>query len=224
MGSAIGDSLVYAIGIAISPVPIIAVILMLFSGRARQNGPAFLGGWVAGVAAVVVIVTAVSGALGASSGGPSTLASLLKLALGILLLVLAWAQWKRRPVPGMEPEVPKWMAQVDRMEPTQALILGVALSAVNPKNLTLSIGAALVIGSAGLDLVQALVAVLVFVFVASLSIGVPVVYYLVGGESAKATLDGWKAWLGEHNAVVMAVLLLVLGVALASKGLGGLIG
>ena len=41
-----------AIGVAISPVPIIAVILMLFSKRARSNGIAFLVGWV--VALVVV--------------------------------------------------------------------------------------------------------------------------------------------------------------------------
>jgi hypothetical protein len=224
MGPAIGDTLPFAIGIALSPVPIIAVILMLFSARARQNGPAFLAGWLAGITAVVVIVTLVMGATGASSGGPSTLASLLKLALGILLLVLAWLQWKQRPVPGMPTEVPKWMAQVDQMQPTQALVLGIVLSAVNPKNLTLGVGAALVIGSAGLDRVEWLITVLVFVAVASMSIAVPVVYSLVGGESAKRTLDGWKSWLSEHNAVVMTVLLLVLGVVLVGKGLGGLVG
>jgi hypothetical protein len=224
MGQAIGDTLPFAIGIALSPIPIIAVILMLFSARARQNGPAFLGGWLAGVAAVVVLVTIVSGAAGASSGGPSTLAGLLKLALGVLLLGLAWKEWRSRPAPGQAPEVPKWMAQVDTMQPVQALTLGVVLSAVNPKNLTLAIGAALIIGSAGLDAVQAFVTVLVFVAVASLSIAVPVIYYLVGGESAKRTLDGWKSWLTAHNATVMAVLLLVMGVALAGKGIGALLG
>jgi hypothetical protein len=42
----IGEVLTFAIGEAISPVPIIAVILMLFSGRAKVNGPMFLAGWV----------------------------------------------------------------------------------------------------------------------------------------------------------------------------------
>ena len=172
----------------------------------------------------MVIVTIITGAVGASTGGPSTLAALLKLALGVLLLALAWHEWRSRPAPGQTAEVPKWMAQVDSMQPMQAVTLGVVLSAANPKNLTLAVGAALVIGSAGLDLVQSFLTVLVFVFVASLSIGVPVVYYLVGGESAKHTLDGWKAWLTENNATVMAVLLLVMGVALAGKGIGALIG
>ena len=125
---------------------------------------------------------------------------------------------------GTEPEVPKWMGTVDSMQPTQALVMGAVLSGVNPKNLTLAVGAALVIGSAALDLVAAIVVLIVFVFVASLSIGVPVIYYLVGGESAKRTMDGWKAWLGANNATVMAVVLLVMGVALAGKGLGSLIG
>jgi hypothetical protein len=35
MGQAIGDSITFAVGIAISPVPIIAVILMLLSTKSR---------------------------------------------------------------------------------------------------------------------------------------------------------------------------------------------
>ena len=43
-GSGISEVLPFAIGVAISPIPIIAVILMLFSNRAKVNGPAFLLG------------------------------------------------------------------------------------------------------------------------------------------------------------------------------------
>jgi hypothetical protein len=32
-------------------------------------------------------------------------------------------------------------------------------------------------------------------------------------------LNGWKVWLSQNNATVMAVLLVVIGVALAGKGL-----
>ena len=48
----ISEILPSAVGVAISPVPIVAVTLMLFSQRARVNGPAFLVGWV--VALVIV--------------------------------------------------------------------------------------------------------------------------------------------------------------------------
>ena len=38
MGQAIGGSLASAIGIALSPLPIVAVVLMLTSRRAKVNG------------------------------------------------------------------------------------------------------------------------------------------------------------------------------------------
>ena len=50
MGQAIGDLLPAAVGVAISPLPIVAVVLMLVSARGRANGPAFLIGWLVGVA------------------------------------------------------------------------------------------------------------------------------------------------------------------------------
>ncbi|HUK72944.1 MAG TPA: GAP family protein [Streptosporangiaceae bacterium] len=49
MGQAIGGSLPLAIGIALSPIPIIAVVLMLTTPRARANGPAFVLGWLLGL-------------------------------------------------------------------------------------------------------------------------------------------------------------------------------
>ena len=48
------------------------------------------------------------------------------------------------------------------------------------------------------------------------------VAYLVGGDKAERMLEGWKAWLGENDAAVMAVLFVVFGVVLFSQGLGGL--
>ena len=67
MGNAIGTILPQAIGVAISPVPIIAVILMLFSQRAKSNGPAFLLGWVLALVVVgsIVLVLASLGKISA---------------------------------------------------------------------------------------------------------------------------------------------------------------
>ena len=65
------------------------------------------------------------------------------------------------------------------------------------------------------------IALLVFVAVGSLTIAGPVVWYLLGGEKAKTTLNELKGWLTAHNDAVMAVLFLILGVDLISKGLAG---
>ena len=52
MGQAIGGSLPLAIGVALSPVAIIAVVLMLTTEKARVNGPAFVLGWLIGLGVV----------------------------------------------------------------------------------------------------------------------------------------------------------------------------
>jgi hypothetical protein len=224
-GQAIGEILPLAIGIAVSPVPIVAVILMLFSPRARSNGPAFLLGWVAGliVAGVIILVLAEGGDVG-SGGGPSTTASWIKLLLGVGLLFLALRQWRGRPQQGEQAKVPKWMQAIDTVTPVKAAGLGALLSSVNPKNLALAIGAALAIAQLGLSTGDTAVSYGMFVVLGSLGIAVPVIYYLVGGEGAKKTMDGWKAWLLANNAAVMAVLFLVMGASLLGKGIAGVFG
>ena len=61
MGQAIGGTLPLAVGITLSPFPIIAVVLMLTTPRARRNGPAFVTGWLIGLAVVGAIVLAFAG-------------------------------------------------------------------------------------------------------------------------------------------------------------------
>ena len=110
MGEVIGDVLPSALGVAISPVPIIAVILMLLAPRARAASVAYLIGWVVGVTTVVVIVTLVVDPVDSSEpDDPSTFSSVLKLVLGALFLLLALRSWPPRPRAGQEPEMPSWM-------------------------------------------------------------------------------------------------------------------
>ena len=117
--------------------------------------------------------------------------------------------------------MPKWLATVDSLSPVKALGLGIAvLAAVNPKNLILTAGAAAGLAQvSGLTTTDAVVAIAVFVVIANFTIAGPVIYSLVGGTKAKASLDSAKTWLTAHNAAVMAVLLLVFGVDLIAKGL-----
>ena len=60
MGSAIGEILPLAVGVAISPIPIIAVVLMLSTPKGKGNGLAFLLGWLIGLGLVGVIVLLVA--------------------------------------------------------------------------------------------------------------------------------------------------------------------
>ena len=220
MGQGISDVLTFAVGVAISPLPIVAVILMLFSQRARANGLSFLLGWVVSLAALctVVYVLCHDGNV-ATSTTASDSVSWGKIVLGAALLLLARRQWRQRPVPGAEPEMPKWMATLDHVSPVKAFGLAVVLAAVNPKNLVLTLGAATGLAQSGVTTSEAVVSIAVFVVIASLTIAGPVLYALVGGQKARAALDGAKGWLTVHNAAVMTVLFLVFGVDLIAKGL-----
>lgn len=223
MGGVIGDILPLAIVVAFSPVPIIAVILVLFSARARTNGPAFLVGWIVGLAALGAIVLALSDA-GDLSGdtGPSTTAGVVQLILGGLLLLAAVRQWRSGPAPGEEAVMPKFLTGVDSLTPVRAVGTGLLLSAVNPKNMLLTIGAAVTIGQAGLTTGQQIGALAIFVLLGSVAVALSVGYSLLGGEGAAARLESAKGWLTANNATVMFVLLLVLGVVLIGRGIGAL--
>ncbi len=86
------------------------------------------------------------------------------------------------------------------------------LSALNPKNLLLAAAAGAVIGSADLSMGDSAVAIAVFTVVASLTIAIPVLGYLIAGERLQPTLDSTKDWLIGNNAAVMSVLFMVFGV------------
>jgi threonine/homoserine/homoserine lactone efflux protein len=225
MGTAIGDIIPLALGVALSPIPIIAVILMLFSKNARSTSLGFLIGWFLGIAVVATVVVLIADPAKQATGGEeSPLSAIVHILLGLLLLFGAYRNWKKRPKPGEEVEMPKWMSSIDTMTAGKALGLGALLSGVNPKNFALILAAGVAIAAAGLSSTQTIVLLAIFVLMACISVAAPVMVYLVMGEKAVPMLNGWKAWLTHNNATVMMLLLLVFGIVTLSKGLGAWIG
>ena len=204
----------------LSPIPAIAVILVLFSTRAKVNGPLFLTGWMAGLAILVTIVHLVADQLGAGAGGTTDEGiSWLRVLLGAVLLVAATRKWRHRPRPGGEPSVPAWMARIEGFAPAQALGVGLLLSS-NPKNLALALGAGVSLAQLGVPPRQAGAAIVVFVLVGSAAVIAAVVYALTGGAGAREHLEDTRTWLILHNGALMAALYLVFGALLISQGLG----
>jgi threonine/homoserine/homoserine lactone efflux protein len=222
MGQAIGQSLPTAIGIALSPLPIVAVVLMLVTPRGRTNGPAFIFGWWLGLAIVGAIVLSVAGAAGATSEGePATWVSVLKLVLGVLLLLVAAMQWRRRPHEGKTSPSPKWMGALEMFTPVKATGAGALFSGLNPKNLMLAVAGAAGIAGVGISTGQEVAAYAIFVLVASVGVGAPVVIYFALGDRSASLLEQLKNWMARNNAVIMAVLLLVIGVKLIGDAISG---
>jgi threonine/homoserine/homoserine lactone efflux protein len=223
MGEAIGDLLPAAVGVAISPIPIVAVVLMLVSARGRANGPAFLLGCIVGVAAAgTILLLIAAGADAHQDGQPADWVNWLKLLLGFGLLLLAAKQWRTRPHEGDRAPTPKWMGALDAFTPAKAGGAGVLLSALNPKKLLLIVAGMAAIAQTGIPPGEQAVALTVFTLIASIGVAVPVVIYFALGDRSAQLLDRLKTWMAQNNAVIMAVLLLVIGVKLVGDAISGL--
>ena len=223
MGQAIGGSLPLAVGVALSPVAIIAVVLMLTTERARVNGPAFVPGWLIGLAVIGTIVLAIAKPADASSSGePATWVSWLKIALGVLLLRIALRQFRSRPRGEEQAPLPKWMGAIEEFKPAAALGAGALLTALNPKNLLLTVGGAAAIAQTGISIGQQAIAYLVFAVIGAIGVAVPVVIYFAMGSRSADVLAKLRDWMGQHNAVIMTVLCLIIGVKLIGDAISSL--
>lgn len=221
MGAVIGEILPLALGVAISPIPIIAAILMLLSPKARVTSVGFLLGWLIGIITAVTVFTLLSSILPDQDPDASKpIQGVIQLVLGALLLLLALKQWRGRPRAGEEPVLPKWMQAIDKVTFVVACGLGFLLSALNPKNLIMAAGAGVDIGAAGLDSGSIILAIAVFTIIAVSTVAVPVIAYLVASEKLRGPLDALRGWLAKENAVIMAILLLVIGISMIGKGIG----
>lgn len=221
MNEAIGIVLPHALGVAISPLPIMAAILMLFSPNAKGTSLGFLFGWVAGVIVAVGVFTLIGSLITVSDDeGPAPVSGVVRLVLGALLLILAVNRWRKRPTAGEEPHLPKWMTAIDTMKPGSSLGLGFALAALNPKNLIMAAVVGVAISAADLSVGGQVIVGLIFVVIAVSTVAIPVIAYLLAAGKMAAPLEELRAWLVTNNTAVMSVLLLVLGVVNVGKGIG----
>jgi threonine/homoserine/homoserine lactone efflux protein len=222
MRDAIGDMLPTAVVAAISPLPIVAVVLMLVTPRGRVNGPAFVLGWVLGYAVIGAVVLSVSsGASASDDGTPATWVSVLELVLGLLALLLGVRQFRGRPRGDAKAPTPHWMQDLDRFEPPKAIGTGVLLSAVNPKNLLIAVAGAVAIAQTGISGGEQAVAWIIFIVVASLGVATPVVAVLVLGDRSRRALDEIKDWLVSNNATIVSVIMVVIGAKLVGDAISG---
>lgn len=107
MGEAVGEVLPFAIAVALSPITIIAVVVILATPKAKTNGPAFLIGAVLGLAIVGTVLLLLAGVIDlGNSDDPSSRSSYIKLGLGIVLIGIAIRLIRARISGGVKEELP----------------------------------------------------------------------------------------------------------------------
>ena len=223
MHQVLGDLLPLAIAVTISPIPIIAEILLLFTKKPVANAGAYAAGFVLGVGGVLWILVSVAGTQDLSSGSDgSTAGAVLRIVLGALLLVGSARQFRGRPATGEVAAMPKWMDGISSFQPGKSAAVGLVVGAANPKNIAMALGASLTVASASLTSGDQAIVMAIYTLIAVLGVLAPLIVVLVMGDRSQAIRDSWKTWLAQNNAAVMSVLFLVFAVVLIGKGVSGL--
>jgi Sap, sulfolipid-1-addressing protein len=204
-----------SIGIAISPVPLIELILVLFSKRRLVNSIAFIVALLVFTAAAVAIGAAGTDAADGGSSDPSVIVSVVFAALGLLLLAIGVKNWRNRA----DTSEPPILATISSLGPAAVAFLAFGAVFVNPKNLPLLLGAGSTIAATSSPLWFGIG----FVLLTTLPYSVAAGYSIFGGPSAAARLDRMRAWLIARNRLIMGIICVLLGLVLLAKGVAGLL-
>ncbi|MFT4040078.1 MAG: GAP family protein [Thermomicrobiales bacterium] len=213
-----------AVGLAlVNPLPVMAVILLLFSPRAGAVAWAFVGGWLMGLVLMMAMLVFVVPAerLVGTEQDPTELVSIIRVALGAALLVLAYRKWNARPRDGEKAKLPGWVTSLQNSSPRTAMGIGLAMGAVNPKNLIFAISAAVAIAETQAPAPTMLALIAAYVLIGSVGVLGPVIWRTVAQASATIALQEWRVWLERNYNVMMGVIFVFFGIMVASKGIQG---
>ena len=209
-------ALLFAIGVAASPVPIGASLLLLTGQRPAANGAAFALGWIVGLSVVAGAFVLLVPLAGLTDSDPLWIA-LMELLIGVGLLGASVGTWIRhRSGPRMAPAL--LLGALDRLTPTRSAGAGVVISGANPKVLALALGEALAVTAAGADPDARTPSIVLFVAIGATGVVLPLAAYLLL-HRARAPLLGIRAWLNEHEVQAVVGLGLVIGTAFLADGL-----
>jgi hypothetical protein len=216
IGRAIGEVLAFGVGVALSPLAIVALVVMLVSPDGARAAWVFAGAWVLSLAlACAVVVLLADGADASASGGPATWVSVVKIVLGVLLVGFGVRRWRDR---GRDEE-PGWMRQLDGLTAARAAGFAFLFTVIKPKNLLLTIGAGVAVAQTGASPVGQVLAVGVFVLLGSAGLVVPLAIHVLMPTRGRELLVDLRDWMVRENAAVVAVLSLVIAAKLLGDAL-----
>ncbi|MBN9634567.1 MAG: GAP family protein, partial [Actinobacteria bacterium] len=117
-----------ALIVALSPMAVLPpVLLLLYSDRPRGAGLTYLGGWLAGITAVISAVVSVS-PVGQSHAAATS--SRLQLGIGIALIALGVLTWLRR---AHYAQATGWLTRLQTASPLVTGVMGAVFAVANPK-------------------------------------------------------------------------------------------
>lgn len=226
VGNALVDMLPYTIGLIVSPLPVVAVVVLLVSQGGLAKSAVFEVAWlVTSFLVVWGLAEAVAAADPHPAGEQPAWESWLAIGLGLVLLALAALvarairRQRRNPTGQVAP--PRWLAVIDRLPPGRVVGLAVALIVANPVNASMLVAGAVELGRERLPTSQNLLLAALFVLIGSLSVLAP---YLVATLAGKRSglLPAAREWLLRNNNILSFGMALAFGMIFLVRGLRGL--
>lgn len=208
-----------ALIITLSPLSIVPGILMLLTPRPLPTGVAFLSGWVAGIAGLTAVFLAIYSSFGGLNGAGAAWVPYMRIAIGAALIAFGVYRWLKRERPAY---AAAFMRSLTSIGPGRAAVAAAVLVVVNPKVLLTCAAAGLMIGAAGLRGGEARAGLAVFTAVAASSVALPVLAFALAGEKLKEPLSVLKNWLEARHTAIVAVVLVLIGMAVLYRGIHGL--
>src|SRR3954451_6445169 len=96
MHSAMGQALVSALAVSLSPLPVGVALVMLLAGDRRSTSLGFLGGWLTGIALVLTGAGSLGRVVGVDRAGRAPALSAVTLTVGVLVFAIAVRNWRHR--------------------------------------------------------------------------------------------------------------------------------
>lgn len=220
IGQAIAEVLAFGVGVALSPLAVVAVVVMLVSRDGIRPAWAFGGAWVLSLGLVSTVVLLVAdGADPSTNGAPASWVSVVKIAVGLLLVLFGVRQWRGRVRRDTEAAPPGWMRKLDNVTVSRAAGLALAFNVVKPKNLLLTIGAGVAIAQVGANAAGQASAICVFVALGTVGLAIPLAIHVLMPSRGSGLLIELRDWMVRENATIIAVLSLVIAAKLLGDAL-----
>jgi len=206
------DLLLIGLAITLEPFPLTAFILLLTADRGRWKGLAFILGWLACLVAVIAAVIVTTGNNPpAPQTVPSDAALAVKLAAGVVLILIAVRQRRRM---GRPRKPPAWMARLDQLS-----LPGAAGLAAFLQPWTLVAAGAATVVQAKLDTAGSYLVLILYCLLATSSFLYLELYATFATGKAAARLERMRKWLDSHQDQVVIAICLLLGFWLAGKSI-----
>jgi hypothetical protein len=216
VNSVIGAILPSAFGIALTPMVVIATVLGLASHRAKANLTAFVFGWFAGIAGVVIAAGLLASIIPASAPELTWItAGIVMIVLGAVLFLLAFGELRTRSGADAFPE---WAGTIADTTTVRAFLSGLYQVVLDPKNLILAIAGGVIMGVSAMQMVPVIITIAVFVVIALSTVLIVVIANLAAAQKTAGAIDGARVWLVSHGSALVASVLFIVGVTLVGQG------